>query len=56
MMALPEFGKSAVVREFGAPIVIEEVCVAKLASVPEIREFRVDAAVLHGDVTRGFRD
>ena len=35
---------------------LRSLCVAKLASVPEIREFRVDAAVLHGDVTPSFRD
>jgi hypothetical protein len=32
------------------------VCIAKLASVPAIREFRADAAVRHGDVNPGFRD
>ena len=34
----------------------EAVCVAKLASAPEIRDFRAAAAVRQRDVTPTFRD
>jgi hypothetical protein len=49
-------GNRCIRRRAEQPGDLRSLCVAKLASVPEIREFRVDAAVRHGDVTPGFRD
>ena len=52
-------GRFRAVGQDGKQVSEEEfidVCVAKLASAPEIRDFRADAAVRQGDVTPTFRD